>query len=107
MRSASSSTSLSTCDVMMNVRPFDRSARILSFRIELETFQVLVILEDFLEQAVVDAEHNVAIHLDEAAIGVVGETAVVGAAGEPLDGLIVEAEIEHSVHHARHRGARA
>ena len=55
----------------------------------------------------IDAEHHIAIHLDEAAIGVVGESAVGGAPREPFDGLVVEAEIEHRVHHARHRGARA
>ena len=27
--------------------------------------------------------------------------------GQSLDGLIVEAEIEHGIHHAGHRGARA
>ena len=52
-----------------------------------------------------EAEHHVGIHLNEAAIGVVGEAAVARAAGEPLDSLVVEAEIEHRIHHARHRGA--
>jgi hypothetical protein len=54
-----------------------------------------------------EAEHNVAIHLDEAAVGVEGEAGVAGAAGEALHGGVVEAEIEDGVHHARHGDARA
>ena len=76
-------------------------------RVELEAFEIFVVLEDLLEQVMVDAEHHVGIHLDEAAIGVVGEAAVGRAPRQALDGLIVEAEIEHRVHHARHRGAGA
>ncbi len=45
-------------------------------RVELEAFETFVVLERLLEQIVIDAEHHVAIHLDEAAIGVVGESAV-------------------------------
>ena len=57
--------------------------------------------------AVVHLEHDAGIHLDEAAIGIIGEALVAGELGEAFDGLRVEAEIEHRVHHARHRGARA
>ena len=56
---------------------------------------------------VADAEHDVGIHGDEAAIAVIGEAAVAGFLRQRLDGLVVEAEIEHGIHHARHRGARA
>ena len=48
------------------------------------------------------AHHHVAVHLDEAAVGVVGETGVAGGGGEALDGLVVEAEVQDRVHHARH-----
>ena len=54
-----------------------------------------------------EAEHHVRIHGDEAAIAVIGEAAIAGEFGERFDGLVVEAEIEHGVHHARHRGAAA
>ena len=54
-----------------------------------------------------EAEHHIRIHGDEAAIAVIGEAAVAGQFGERFDGLVVEAEIEHGVHHARHRGAAA
>ncbi len=55
----------------------------------------------------VEAEHHVRIHGDEAAIAVIGEAAVARQFRQRLDGLVVEAEIEHGVHHARHRGAPA
>ncbi len=61
----------------------------------------------FLEQAVVEAEDDVGVHLDEAAIAVPGEARVARSRGEPFDGGIVEAEIEDGVHHAGHRDARA
>jgi hypothetical protein len=42
--------------------------------------------------------------MDEAAIAVIGEAAVLGALGQSLDGCIIEAEIEDGIHHAGHRG---
>ena len=77
------------------------------FGVEFEALETFVILQDLLEQLVIEAEHHVGIHLDEAAIGVVGEAPVARAPRQALDGLVVEAEIEHGVHHAGHRGARA
>ncbi len=77
------------------------------FGVHLEALEALIILERFLEQIVVDAEHHIGVHLDEAAIGVVGESAVGRAEREALDGRVVEAEIEHRIHHAGHRGAGA
>ncbi len=66
----------------------------------------LVLLEDLLEQMMLHAQHDLAIHLDEAAIAVIGEALVATALGQAHDGLVIEAEIEHRIHHARHRGAR-
>jgi hypothetical protein len=60
-----------------------------------------------LEIVVRDLEDHVAVHLDEAAIGVVRETGVAGLLGEALYGLVVEAEVENRVHHAGHRLSRA
>ena len=48
------------------------------------------------------AHHDVAVHLDEAAVGVVGKAGVAGGSREPLHGLVVEAEVEDRVHHAGH-----
>ena len=53
------------------------------------------------------AEHDVAVHLDEAAIRVVGEARVAARAREPDDRAIVEAEVEDRLHHAGHRHRRA
>ena len=68
---------------------------------------VLVLVEDFLEVMVRDAEHHVRIHGDEAPVAVIGEAPVAGLFRERRDGHVVEAEIEHRVHHARHRSARS
>ena len=68
---------------------------------------VLVLVENLLEHVMLDAEHHVGIHGDEAAIAVIGEAAVFRLHRHRLDGRVVEAEIEHRVHHAGHRGACA
>ena len=54
-----------------------------------------------------DAHHDVAVHLDEAAIAVPREAAVRRGLLQRLDGHVVEAEVEDRVHHARHRVAGA
>jgi hypothetical protein len=50
--------------------------------------------------------HHVGIHVDETAIAVAGETAIAGPPRKTFDGCVIEAEIEHRIHHARHRSAR-
>ena len=77
------------------------------FGVELEPEPALLVLEDFFENLVVEAEHDVAVHLDEAAVAVIGKARIAGVLGQRLDRLVVEAEVEHRVHHARHRGAGA
>src|SRR6185437_325325 len=77
------------------------------FGVEIETLFVLLRVQDFLEQRMFDAQHDVGIHVDEAAIGIVGEARIAGEPGEAFRGLGVEAEIENRVHHARHRDACA
>ena len=68
---------------------------------------ILVVVEELLEVMMLDAEHDVGIHGDEAPIAVIGEAAVAGLLRQRLDGHVVETEIEHRVHHAGHGGARA
>ena len=68
---------------------------------------ILEVVEDLLEVMMLDAEHHVGIHGDEAPVAVVGEAAVAGLPGQRLHGQVVEPEIEHRVHHAGHGGARA
>ena len=55
----------------------------------------------------VDAVHDLAVHLDQAAVGVVGEARVAGRRSQALDRDVVEAEVEDRVHHPRHRDRRA
>ena len=84
----------------------------------LDVALVLLVLEFFddglerlmvLAFALLHAEHDVAVHLDEAAVAIPGEAGVVGGLLEGDDGLVVEAEVQDGVHHARHgvAGARA
>jgi len=69
---------------------------------------VFVVLDDALEWLVVfafallHAEDDVAIHLDEAAVAVPSEAGVTGGFFERADGVVVEAEVEDGVHHAGH-----
>jgi hypothetical protein len=48
-------------------------------------------------------EHDVAVHLDETPIRVVREARVVRAADETAHRLVVQAEVQDGLHHARHR----
>ena len=64
-------------------------------------------LERFFEQSVIEAENDVGIHLDEAAVAVPGEAFVTRSAGKARNGFVIEAEIEDGVHHPRHRNPRA
>ena len=67
----------------------------------------LVVLQNVLEVVMLDVEHHVGIHLNEAPVGIIGKAAVAGLLGQRLDGVVVEPEIKHGVHHAGHRGACA
>ena len=55
-----------------------------------------------LEQVAVQAHDHVGEHLDEAAVGVPRKAWVLGLGDEAVDGLVVQAEVENGVHHARH-----
>ncbi len=54
-----------------------------------------------------DAQDDVAEHLDEAAVAVHRETAVAGRGRQGLDRRVIQAQVEDRVHHAGHRGASA
>ena len=55
-----------------------------------------------LEQVRVDAHDDVCEHLDEAAVAVPGKAVVARLGGKAEDALVVEAQVEHRVHHAGH-----
>ncbi len=76
-------------------------------RVEHGAPALLELLEDLLEAVARQVQHDVAVHLDEAAVAVVGEALVLGRFGQGHDGAVVEAEVQHRVHHARHGGAGA
>ena len=61
-----------------------------------------------LEQLPVDPVDDLAEHLDQAPVRVVGEARVAGPRREALGGVVVQAEVEDRVHHPGHRdrGAR-
>ena len=67
----------------------------------------LQLFEGILKQAVIDLHHHIGIHLDEAAVAVIGKAFVIGPSGKSGDGGVVQAEIQDRVHHSRHRGTRA
>ena len=60
-------------------------------------------IEGMLEMLVFHPHHHVAVHLDEAPVGVLGEARVARLLGQPLDRGVVEPKVEHRVHHAGHR----
>ncbi len=73
----------------------------------LDALLFLDLVDDLLELGLGQLHDDVGEHLDEAAVGVIGEARVVGELREALDDGVVEAEVEDGVHHAGHRGAGA
>ena len=72
--------------------------------------KALVLFRDFqrfFEQPMIKAEHNIGIHLDEAAIAVPGKALVPRSRRQPRDSLIVQTKVENRIHHAGHRDPRA
>ncbi len=55
----------------------------------------------------IEFEHDVGIHLDEAAIAVPRKARVAADRREANHGFVVEAKVEDGVHHPRHRHPRA
>src|ERR1019366_3239565 len=63
---------------------------------------LLRLVDGVLEGLPLDAEHRLAEHLDQAAVGVPGEPLAAGLLGQALHRLIGQADVEHGLHHARH-----
>ncbi len=64
---------------------------------------VLGLLQRLLEELAVHAQHGLAEHLHQAAVGVPGEALVAGLGGQSEDRGVREADVQHGVHHAGHR----
>jgi hypothetical protein len=96
--------------ITTGVFPYDRLVALDQlleiFRLELgvlrHTARFLERVECILEVLAVDPEHDVAEHLNEATVGVVGKARVRGLAGQTLDRLVVEPEVQNGVHHSGH-----
>ncbi len=75
--------------------------------------RALLMIEQFLEGIGIvlvlrlQLEHDVAIHLAEAPIRIPREALVAAVVHEAVDGFVGQPEVEHGVHHAGHRDARA
>jgi hypothetical protein len=82
---------------------------IVRFKVGIEgvTAALFVLVENFLETMMFDAEHDIGIHGDKAAIAVEGKAPISGFFRKRGDGRVVETEIEHRVHHAWHGGTAA
>ena len=70
--------------------------------VERHTAGFLHFVDQLLEILLADLHDDVGVHLDEAAVGVVGETGIVGFLGEGDDDLVVQAKVQNGVHHAGH-----
>ena len=83
------------------------------FQVILDPVLVFEVINDLLERVVVlaftllHAHDHVAIHLEEAAVGIVGEPRVTRLCGDGLHDRVVHAQVEDRVHHARHGVPRA
>src|ERR1700681_4031658 len=76
-------------------------------RVGLRLLALLHCAQRVLEELSVDPEHNLAEQLDEPALGVERETAVLGERPETLERLRIETKVQDRVHHPRHRELRA
>mmetsp|Transcript_27480 Transcript_27480/g.51495 ORF Transcript_27480/g.51495 Transcript_27480/m.51495 type:complete len:381 (+) Transcript_27480:1733-2875(+) len=63
--------------------------------------------QELLKVMELDPQHHVRVHLNEAPIAVKGKTPISRLFGQSLCRGIVEAQVQDSVHHARHGGAGA
>jgi len=70
--------------------------------IELGLLLLFLGVEDFLKFCLLDLKHDIAEHLNQPAIGVIGEAGI-GTLGQRFHAAIVEAKVQNRIHHARHR----
>ncbi|MNC89336.1 hypothetical protein D3C83_52500 [compost metagenome] len=65
-----------------------------------------MLLEQRLERFCGHVEHDGGVHLYETAIRIEHETLVAGEAHQALGHRVVQPDIEHRIHHSRHRKLR-
>ena len=59
-------------------------------------------VDALLKEALAQLHDDVRVHLDEAAVAVVGKAGVVGLLGQAFNSLVVQAQVQDGVHHAGH-----
>ena len=64
-------------------------------------------VEDVIELFHVDIQRDFAEHLNEAAVGIVGEARIAGDRRQAFSGGVIQAEVQNRIHHAGHGEARA
>ena len=74
----------------------------IQFRIQRHTLRFLPRFKQMLKFVVRYPEHDIAEHLNEAAIRIVSEAFVLRTRDEPLHRVIVQPEVQDSIHHPRH-----
>ena len=73
----------------------------------INAFGIFHIFQRVFEKTMVNTKNNITKHLDKAAIGIPCKAFVARLLSKPDDNLIVQAKVEHGVHHPRHGSARA
>ena len=79
----------------------------IQFRIGLHALGLLAFFKNVFQQIAIHAHNHVGVHLDKAPVGIVGETRIARLLYQAFHGLVVQSQIEHGVHHARHGSACA
>ena len=87
----------------------DDAAQFLGFQISVSAALGLRFeaIHNALELLVRDANYNLAKQRGETPISIQSKSQIAGLFGQTRHRFFVEAEIQHSVHHARHRKRRA
>ena len=67
----------------------------------------LLVLQDVLEALALEVHDDCREHRDEAPVGIVGEPLIAGFFYQSLHSSVVQAEVQDSIHHARHGRPRA
>ena len=62
----------------------------------------LDLVERLFKVMVVDAADNIAVHVDQPTVGVIGKTLLARGVGQAYNRLVVQPQVENRVHHARH-----
>ena len=64
-------------------------------------------VEQVFEMMMVNPQHHIGIHLNEAAVRIIRKARIASFEGKAFHGFVIQAEIEDRIHHAGHAGARA